>query len=90
MRLTDHPDDVIPHRPGRCRGCGHRLGEDAVQTGMERRQVIELPEKIRAKVAEHRMLELECPCCGERTKADAPAGVPAPVQYAPRAAAMAA
>ena len=89
MRLTDHPDDVIPHRPDRCRGCGHRLGQDAVQTGMERRQVIDLPEEVQAKVAEHRMLELECPCCGERTQADAPAGVPAPVQYGPRAAAMA-
>ena len=34
------------------------------------------------------MIERECPCCGERTKADAPAGVTAPVQYGPRASAL--
>jgi hypothetical protein len=34
------------------------------------------------------MIERECPCCGERTKADAPDGVTAPVQYGPRASAL--
>jgi transposase len=34
------------------------------------------------------MIEMECPCCGERTKADAPDGVTAPVQYGPRASAL--
>jgi transposase len=34
------------------------------------------------------MIEMECPCCGERTKADAPQGVDAPVQYGPRVAAL--
>ena len=35
------------------------------------------------------MIEKTCPCCGERTKAQAPDGVNAPVQYGPRAAAIA-
>jgi transposase len=87
MQLTDHPDKTIRHWPAACRSCGHDLA-GAAQTGMERRQVTELPE-MRAVVTEHRMLELECPCCGERTRADAPAGVTAPVQYGPRAAALA-
>ena len=34
------------------------------------------------------MIEMECPCCGERTKADATDGVTAPVQYGPRASAL--
>ena len=34
------------------------------------------------------MIEMECPCCGERTKADAPDVVTAPVQDGPRAAAL--
>jgi transposase len=88
MRLTDHPDHVVRHEPAACRGCGHGLA-GAEQTGMERRQVTEIPE-VRATVTEHQMIELACLCCGERTKAVAPAGVTAPVQYGPRAAAMAA
>ena len=43
---------------------------------------------VKAEVTEHQMVERECPCCGERTKADAPDGVTAPVQYGPRAAAL--
>jgi len=55
---------------------------------MERRQVTEIPG-VQAAVTEHQMIERECPCCGQRTKAQAPAGVTAPVQYGPRAAAVA-
>ena len=87
MQLTGSPDKVIGYRPAGCRGCGHHLA-GAVQTGMERRQVTELPE-VKAVVTGHQLIELECPCCGERIKGDAPAGVTAPVQYGPRAAAMA-
>ena len=54
---------------------------------MERRQVTEIPP-VKAVVTEHQMIEMACPCCGERTKADAPDGVSAPVQYGPRASAL--
>jgi len=87
MELTDHPDRVVRHEPGGCAGCGAGL-DAAPQTGMERRQVTEIPE-IKATVTEHQMIEKTCPCCGRRTKAAAPDGVSAPVQYGPRAAAMA-
>ena len=86
LQLTDHPDHVVRHEPAACRECGARL-EDAALTGMERRQVTEIPP-VRAEVTEHQMIERECPCCGERTKAAAPTGVTAPVQYGPRAAAL--
>jgi hypothetical protein len=66
----------VRHRAGR------RAGDRA-----ERRQVTEIPP-VKAEVTEHQMIEMECPCCGERTKADAPDGVTAPVQYGPRASAL--
>lgn len=55
---------------------------------MERRQVTEIPP-VKAEVTEHQMIERECPCCGKRTRADAPDGVSGPVQYGPRASAVA-
>jgi transposase len=86
MELTDHPDHVLRHEPSACRTCGTGL-TGARQTGMERRQVTEIPP-VKAQVTEHQMIERECPCCGERTRAGAPDGVSAPVQYGPRAAAL--
>ena len=86
MELTDHPDHVIRHAPSACRTCGTGLA-GARETGTERRQVTEIPP-VKAVVTEHQMIEMESPCCGERTKADAPDGVSAPVQYGPRASAL--
>jgi transposase len=88
MELTDHPGRVIRHEPGACSGCGAGLA-DAEQTGMERRQVTEIPP-VKATVTEHQMIEKTCGCCGQATRAQAPDGVNAPVQYGPRAAALAA
>ena len=53
---------------------------------MERRQVFDLPP-VTAEVTEHQLIEREC-ACGHRTKAAAPAGAEAPVQYGPRIAAV--
>jgi transposase len=86
MELTDHPGHVLRHAPSACRNCGAGL-EGARETGIERRQVTEIPP-VKAEVTEHQMIEMECPCCGERTKADAPQGVDAPAQYGPRASAL--
>ena len=55
---------------------------------MIRRQVTEAPE-ARAVVTEHQMTGRRCGC-GTVTWAGAPAGVTAPAQYGPRAAAIAA
>jgi transposase len=86
MELTGNPDHVLRYEPPACRKCGTGLA-GARQTGMQRRQVTEIPP-VKAEVTEHQMIERECPCCGERTRADAPGGVTAPVQYGPRAAAL--
>ena len=88
LEMTDHPDEVVTHEPGRCRGCGTGL-PGAEVTGIERRQVTDLPEEIRALVTEHRIISRRCGC-GTITSGAAPAGVNAPVQYGPRLSAAAA
>jgi hypothetical protein len=50
MQLTASLDHVVRHEPAACRGCGHGLA-GAEQTGMERRQVTEIPE-VKAAVTE--------------------------------------
>jgi transposase len=79
------PDREVRHEPGRCAGCGAGLAGRPV-TGLERRQVFDLPP-VRAEVTEHQLLEREC-ACRHRTKAAAPQGAEAPVQYGPRIAAV--
>ena len=86
MRLTDSPDQVITREPGACAGCGAGLA-GAAQTGVERRQVIEIP-RVKAVTTEYRLIERACPCCGARTRGAAPGGVTAPVQYGSRVAAL--
>jgi transposase len=81
MQLTDHPDKRVQHRPAKCGCCGKSL-KGAEVTAVERRQVIDIPQ-VRAKTTEHRLLTLRCGC-GSETKAQAPDGVTAPVQYGPR------
>jgi transposase len=81
MELTDRPDKRVRHRPAKCGCCGKSL-KGAEVTTVERRQVIDVPQ-VRAKTTEHQLLTLRCGC-GCETKAQAPDGVTAPVQYGPR------
>jgi transposase len=73
------------HEPGCCGRCGTGLAGRPV-TGVERRQVFDLPP-VTVKVTEHQLIERECRC-GHRTKGAAPQGAEAPVQYGPRIAAI--
>jgi transposase len=73
------------HEPGWCSRCGAGLAGRLV-TGIERRQVFDLPP-VTVTVTEHQLIERECGC-GQRTRAAAPAGAEAPVQYGPRIAAV--
>jgi transposase len=81
MELSDHPDKKVRHRPARCGCCGKSL-KSAPVTAVERRQVIDIPP-VKAVTTEHQMLTVKCRC-GCETKAQAPDGVTAPVQYGPR------
>jgi transposase len=80
------PDAVVVHEPEACAGCGDGLAGRPV-AGVERRQVIDLPE-ITPAVTEHQLVARRC-ACGQVTKAPAPFGVGAPVQYGPRVAGLA-
>jgi transposase len=81
MELSRNPGKKVKHRPARCRCCGKSL-KNAQVTAVERRQVIDIPP-VKAVTTEHQMLTLKCGC-GCETKAQAPDGVSAPVQYGPR------
>lgn len=81
LKMTDTPDEVVVHRPECCGGCGGDLS-DAEVTGVERRQVIDLPE-VTPTTTEHRSERRRC-ACGKETAALFPAHVRAPVSYGPR------
>ena len=83
LSQVDDPDRVVPHEPGVCCGCGGDLGGAPV-VGVEQRQVLDLPA-LRLLVTEHQLISRVC-SCGTVTKAQAPAGVLAPVQYGSRIA----
>ncbi|MGH3304254.1 MAG: IS66 family transposase, partial [Streptosporangiaceae bacterium] len=79
------PDREVRHEPAGCSSCGAGLAGRPV-TGVDRRQVFDLPP-VKVEVTEHQLIEREC-CCGQRTRAAAPQGAEAPVQYGPRVAAI--
>jgi transposase len=83
LRQVEVPDHEIRYDPAVCCGCGAGL-TDAPVVGVERRQVFDLPP-VRIEVTEHQLISRAC-ACGTLTKADAPAGVNAPVQYGSRLA----
>jgi transposase len=87
LRQVSTPDEVLVHEPGACAGCGGALATDGSPAGMIRRQVFDIP-KITVRGVEHRLVSRRC-ACGAVTRAVGPAGVGAPVQYGPHAAAIA-
>ena len=87
LRQVEAPDEVVVHEPGACAGCGADLSAGEQPVRVSRRQVFDIP-KITVRVVEHRLISRRCRC-GTLTSAPEPAGVTAPVQYGPHAAAIA-
>jgi len=85
LTLVADPNERNRHEPGRCRGCGTSLA-NALEVGMERRQVFDLPP-MTVRVVEHQLIARRC-ACGTTTCGTAPEGVSAPVQYGPRITAI--
>lgn len=65
-RVLLPPDEVVDHKPKRCRRCCHTLAGDDPEPIVD--QVLELPVKLR-HVIHHRRHTLECPHCRALTTA---------------------
>ena len=81
------PDQVIEHRPLHCQQCHEALPQTAGVV-KERRQIHDVPP-LRLQVTEHRLVEQQCPRCGERCQGAFPRGVDAVAQYGPNIQALA-
>jgi transposase len=86
LRQVAEPDRIVTHEAFACQHCGCAL-TPAMATGMERRQVFDLPERL-IEVTEHRGLVYACPGCGGRTRAAFPAEARGPTQYGGRVRAV--
>lgn len=65
--------EVHRHVPEQCRHCGEELnGEDAEPY---RHQIVEIP-RLSPYVIEHQQHQLECDCCGQKTRGALPKEVP--------------
>jgi transposase len=82
LKRVETPDRIERHTASLCRCCRGILTA-AMQTGVETRQVFDLPERL-IEVTEHQASIYCCAACGGETKADFPAGVAAPAQYGER------
>src|SRR6516225_10343324 len=87
LKQVAKPDVVERREAQACRHCLAGL-TTAMITGVEKRQVFDLPEP-RLKVTEHQAMIYRCArCCGQTT-AGFPEGVISPAQYGPRVRAAA-
>lgn len=74
---VEQVERVVTVWPGRCHHCGRALPQDPdlVTAVPERHQVSELPP-VQVVVTEYQLQRVSCPCCGQQTRAELPAGVP--------------
>ncbi len=82
LRRVATPDVTVKHTAACCTHCQAGLS-DSMVTGVEARQVFDLPEP-RLEVTEHQAQIYRCGQCRHVTKAAFPAGVIGPTQYGPR------
>jgi Transposase IS66 family/zinc-finger binding domain of transposase IS66 len=85
--MSENPDEIVGHEPGRCGGCGAELCDADELVGSSRRQVVDLTEP-KAQVIEHQARTRGCGCCGADTTAPFPQAVRPPVSYGPRVKAL--
>ena len=76
--------EVHAHVPENCQHCGEQLSGKDEQP--YRHQIVEIPP-LSAYVIEHQLHQLECECCGKKTRAPLPSQVPS-TGYGDRLAAV--
>jgi transposase len=64
-------DEVVRHRPARCRHCGAEFAASMQGQTVERHQISELPVRA-VKVSEHQAIACRCQRCGLLTKEPIP------------------
>jgi transposase len=79
---VENPDFVEEHKPEVC-SCGHCFDASSEHTFLSKRQVFDIPPP-KISVYEHRIFETNCPVCGQKNRAEFPAGVTNPTQYGDR------
>lgn len=82
LKRVAAPDRVVRHEAEVCRHCLSALTA-SMQTGVERRQVFDLPFRL-IEVTEHQAVIYACPHCRGVTRAEFPDGVISPAQYGER------
>jgi transposase len=87
LKRVATPDRIIQHEAATCRHCQAALAA-SMRTGVERRQVFDLPERL-IEVTEHQAAIYACPHCRGVTRAAFPEGVISPAQYGERVRAAA-
>ena len=69
--ISDTPDEVVDHRPGRCSCCGAALMTDLPGETVSLHEQVDLPE-VKPLITHHRRLSVRCPTCGTRVVAPVP------------------
>ncbi len=87
LKAAAKPDVIERHEAEGCRQCFAGLTRTMI-TGVERRQVFDLPER-RLEVTEHQAMIYRCARCRGRTTAAFPEGLISPAQYGGRVRAAA-
>jgi transposase len=69
--ISDTPDEVVEHRPGRCSCCAAVLMADLPSETVSIHEQVDLPE-VKPLIMQHVRLAVLCPTCGTRVVAAVP------------------
>jgi transposase len=69
--ISDTPDEVVEHRPGRCSCCAAVLMADLPSETVSIHEQVDLPE-VKPLIMQHLRLAVLCPTCGTRVVAAVP------------------